>query len=447
MQATARQATAHAGPYADGPGSRAPGWLRSSSSPPKQRQLHDQRASNQHLNKEPSTTRQGSSPANTGTLSPPISPNLRPAPPRSQPGRRLQPNHQHPRPPSAVTKACGPIDGLRIARSPGWLFRESNARASIHRLHLRGYQNPPSPSAPGPQLYIGTIPVVRRRANRSTQPGSAVRQQEIDPGRLTAPLAACVSTRLAPCLARHGAACRAVCVKFAGLSIDKISSPAPSVPFYSNRLPLRTASSSRPQLSIVTPESLKMGSAPALGALGMTWTAMRAMQFIALVTIIGLTANFISEMVMADYAAPSALIGTLVVSCIATLYIAISYILYWDYMLPLLIATGADALILIACIVVACTVGKPVSYLSCPSFPKNGNTANFINSLFHNVYNSRSNTFQWVDADQASCYQIKAIWGLSIALCVLFAFSAVTSGCLWKRTKGAAPPPKDVENF
>ena len=115
-------------------------------------------------------------------------------------------------------------------------------------------------------------------------------------------------------------------------------------------------------------------------------------------------------------------------------------------MLPLLVATGADSLILIACIVVACSVGKPVSYLSCPSFPTNGNTANFIHSLFHNVYNShKSNTFMWVDADKASCFEIKAIWGLSIALCVLFAFSAVVSLCLWKRTKGAAPPPKDIE--
>lgn len=56
-----------------------------------------------------------------------------------------------------------------------------------------------------------------------------------------------------------------------------------------------------------------MHSPPALGALGMTWTAMRGMQFVSLITIIGLTSNFISEMVMADYAAPSALIGTLVV--------------------------------------------------------------------------------------------------------------------------------------
>lgn len=116
-------------------------------------------------------------------------------------------------------------------------------------------------------------------------------------------------------------------------------------------------------------------------------------------------------------------------------------------MLPLLIATAADSLILVACIVVACSVGKPVSYLSCPKFPNNGNTANFINSLFHNVYHSNSQAFMWVDADKSSCYEIKAVWGFSIALCVLFAFSAVTALCLWKRTKGgaSAAPAKDIE--
>jgi hypothetical protein len=109
-------------------------------------------------------------------------------------------------------------------------------------------------------------------------------------------------------------------------------------------------------------------------------------------------------------------------------------------MLPLLIAAGGDSVLLIACIVVACSVGKPVSYLSCPKFPADGNTANFIYSLFQNVYKNHSNIYQWVDADKASCYQIKAIWGLSIALFILFAFSTVAELCLWKRTKGASQP-------
>lgn len=52
---------------------------------------------------------------------------------------------------------------------------------------------------------------------------------------------------------------------------------------------------------------------PALGALGMTFTVMRVMQFISLITIIGISGNFVAEVVNADLNPPSALIGTLVV--------------------------------------------------------------------------------------------------------------------------------------
>lgn len=178
----------------------------------------------------------------------------------------------------------------------------------------------------------------------------------------------------------------------------------------------------------------------------MTFTVMRGMQFISLITIIGIVANFIAEMVTADSNAPAALVGTLVVACLAIVYIAITYILYWDSILPLLIAAGADGAILIAVIVVACVVGEPVSYLSCSAFPNDGNTAVFISSLFHNVSHLSSNTSEWVDADKASCYEIKAVWGLSIALCVLFSFSAVTLLCLWKRIRNSiVAVPKDLE--
>jgi hypothetical protein len=65
---------------------------------------------------------------------------------------------------------------------------------------------------------------------------------------------------------------------------------------------------------LITPDSIaKMTAHPALGALGYTYSAMRVMQGISLLTIIGLAANFISEAVNAGYHAPSALVGTLVV--------------------------------------------------------------------------------------------------------------------------------------
>ncbi|KJZ77009.1 hypothetical protein HIM_03330 [Hirsutella minnesotensis 3608] len=187
-----------------------------------------------------------------------------------------------------------------------------------------------------------------------------------------------------------------------------------------------------------------MPAPPALGALGLTFTVMRALQTVSLIIIIGLTSNFISEMVVANYVAPSALVGTLVVACMAAVYTVITYILYWDSLLPLLISTGADSMCLIAVIVVACVLGKPVSYLSCPVLPDSGNTANFINSLFFNL--SRNNMFEWADPDKAACFELKAVWGLSICLCILFFISAVSSACLWNRIKGSgAPAPKDLE--
>lgn len=128
-------------------------------------------------------------------------------------------------------------------------------------------------------------------------------------------------------------------------------------------------------------------------------------------------------------------------------YIIISYILYWDSLLPLLIATAADCMCLIAGIVVASVVGKPVSYLSCSSFPAQGNTANFLHSLFVNVQRLSDNTYAWVDPSKGSCLQLKAIWGLSICLCVLFTLSAATTAFLWRSIKivNAPRPGKDLE--
>ncbi|KAK8065998.1 hypothetical protein PG997_012745 [Apiospora hydei] len=53
--------------------------------------------------------------------------------------------------------------------------------------------------------------------------------------------------------------------------------------------------------------------APQLGALGVTFTAFRGLQLVSLVAVVGLTANFISEIVSARRDAPDVLVGTLVV--------------------------------------------------------------------------------------------------------------------------------------
>lgn len=55
---------------------------------------------------------------------------------------------------------------------------------------------------------------------------------------------------------------------------------------------------------------------PNFGALGATFTVVRGMQTASLIAIIGMTANFIAEMVANNTTPPNVLIGTLtVVSC------------------------------------------------------------------------------------------------------------------------------------
>lgn len=70
--------------------------------------------------------------------------------------------------------------------------------------------------------------------------------------------------------------------------------------------------------------------------------------------------------------------------CIAVLYILISTILYLDAYLPFLVSTAADSALLIALIVVAVTVGKPLSYLNCTALPDTGSTSSFIDSVGSN---------------------------------------------------------------
>lgn len=54
---------------------------------------------------------------------------------------------------------------------------------------------------------------------------------------------------------------------------------------------------------------------PNYGALGTSFTVVRGLQAISLIAIIGMTANFISEMVQANSKPPVVLVGTLSVVC------------------------------------------------------------------------------------------------------------------------------------
>ncbi|KAI9704968.1 MAG: hypothetical protein M1836_006748 [Candelina mexicana] len=162
---------------------------------------------------------------------------------------------------------------------------------------------------------------------------------------------------------------------------------------------------------------------PNYGALGMTFSAVRGLQAASLIAIIGMTANFISEMVTSSTAPPRVLVGTLSVTCIAVLYCALTWILYYDGHLPFLINTAMDGLLLIAVIVVAVTVGKPLSYLDCQIIGKQSGNVNsayaYVATLGHNLNKDGStanNYGGWIGATKSTCLEMKSIWGLSIAL-------------------------------
>ncbi|KAK4183541.1 hypothetical protein QBC35DRAFT_518154 [Podospora australis] len=218
---------------------------------------------------------------------------------------------------------------------------------------------------------------------------------------------------------------------------------------------LKTVKKERPSLDLVTDfedtDAIKMRfQPPHLGALGLTFTVMRAGQFASLIAVIGLCANFISVISHAEHSPPGELIAALTVSVIAVLYVVISYILYYDNMLPMLLTSGIDGLFLIACIVVAALLGKPLSSLSCASLPDTDSVLNLVLPLpspipvLPTVVITKTISLpSFVRLARATCYEMKAVWGLSITLCVLFAFSSMVGAGLWQRVRRESK--KDIE--
>lgn len=104
------------------------------------------------------------------------------------------------------------------------------------------------------------------------------------------------------------------------------------------------------------------------------------------------------------------------------IYCIITGILYFDDILPFLPCAILDFLLLIALIVVAVVMGKPLSYLQCSSLSSLGfkdATVYAFTTRLSNVVASISGTLDfasWIGASKTICLETKAIWGLSIAL-------------------------------
>lgn len=96
-------------------------------------------------------------------------------------------------------------------------------------------------------------------------------------------------------------------------------------------------------------------------------------------------------------------------------------ILHIDNILPYLINAAMDGAMLIALTVVAIIVGRPLSYLDCKvigSSSVSESTYQLGAELKNNVHNQGGVIVysNWIGANKTTCYEMKAIWGLSIAL-------------------------------
>ncbi|KAK3312785.1 hypothetical protein B0H66DRAFT_485286, partial [Apodospora peruviana] len=233
-------------------------------------------------------------------------------------------------------------------------------------------------------------------------------------------------------------------------TIASYASSGPTIPYPKQQFPLQTARSQRPSLELITdfsesPKPANMAR-PTLGALGVTFAAMRALQFVAFITVVGVVASFINRINISDRDSPAELIGSLTVAAIGVVYVVVTFILYWDSILPPLVTTGLDSLLLIAAIVVASLLGQPLSRRNCETLPASSDLAFATNSTINsNSTISKTVTYlAFIATDKSTCYQAKAVWGLSIALAVAFAFSAMVCLGLWLRARKEAqanPPP------
>ena len=90
--------------------------------------------------------------------------------------------------------------------------------------------------------------------------------------------------------------------------------------------------------------------------------------------------------------------------------------------MTLLIMLAFDFLFLIAFVVVAVVLGKPISYLDCAAISHQDSSVDaasafaFTQSVGTNIKNKGSDWFVWSGTTKTNCYEGKAVWGVSIGL-------------------------------
>ena len=130
---------------------------------------------------------------------------------------------------------------------------------------------------------------------------------------------------------------------------------------------------------------------------------------------------------------------------LAALYTLLSLPLFYSSAsTTLLILTSLDALLLLAFTIISVLLGRPISHLNCRAIRSASAASSaesawaFAMALASGQENSAvMGLTGWAGSGRAECFQTKAVWGLGVALCILFATSAVVLPVMWyKGRKG-----------
>ncbi|CAK7245161.1 MAG: hypothetical protein STHCBS139747_006730 [Sporothrix thermara] len=185
-----------------------------------------------------------------------------------------------------------------------------------------------------------------------------------------------------------------------------------------------------------------------LGYYGYTLLAVRPLQTIAIAAVVGMTASFVSQDAHAHLAAPSQVVGTLVISSIALLWTLLSATAHVDAYIPYWITACLDLLFTVPFIVGAAVLGGPLGGFSCSVLPNTSNSDLLAIQTKAATATSPAAYILFVGDNQATCYQIMAVWGLAIALCVMFVVTGLAAMLLFLgRRRSAALALPDVPDI
>jgi hypothetical protein len=101
---------------------------------------------------------------------------------------------------------------------------------------------------------------------------------------------------------------------------------------------------------------------------------------------------------------------------------------YHDTHIPYLVTLAVDICFMVPFIVFAVIIGQPLSLTTCSDLPT---TTSHVALPISAIPGQPVSYVVFSGAGQTVCYELMAVWGLMISLCVLFALSAVSAGFLF----------------